>query len=208
MTVDQLLARLTQEGLLLQADATLPSLTQLVTGESIKGSWWGHPRGTEIFNLSNDLADHADVMVIKLVAGKVTFVHRPLWPAVVGVGQAQEAWQTKGLSAVARALLERTQKEGELRPDELVEGRSAKAASFGPFITELEKRLLVQAEQIHTESGAHARVVYSWANWVKARGLGEKPLAPAAGRAKIEAVVSRWNASLGTKAKLPWSGLV
>jgi hypothetical protein len=203
-TVKELLAKLEAEGLLMQADAVLPSLTALITGESIKGSWWGHPKGTEIFNLSNDLEDHADVMVTKLVAGKVTFVHRALWPAVVGVGLAKDSWQLDGLTPVARALFGRVEKEGEIRPDALVEGRQSRATSFGPYITELEKRLLIQSEQVHTESGAHAKVLHSWTSWAKAHALKDRPLAPAAARAALERVVDKWNRELKTKAKLPW----
>ena len=41
----------------------------------------------------------------KLVYGKVTYVHRALWPRVIAVGRAREPWQMKGLAAGARKLL-------------------------------------------------------------------------------------------------------
>lgn len=204
MNVDQLFDQLKIKGLLLQADAQFPSLTGLITGEALKGSWWGHPRGKEIFNLSNDLAEHPDVLVTKLVGGKVTFVHRALWPAVLGVGQARDSWQLAGLSPIARALFDRVQKQGELCPENLVEDRSARAASFGPYITELEKKLLVQSEQIHTESGSHSKIIYSWENWAKAHGFREKVLPLDIARARLEDFVGELNQLSGAKVKLPW----
>jgi hypothetical protein len=47
------------------------------------GSWWGHAKGHEIFWLTRAVRDSSDVLVCRLVAGKVTYVHRRLWPAVV-----------------------------------------------------------------------------------------------------------------------------
>ena len=204
MKLADILVRLESDGLILLADALFPSLVGLVTGESIKGSWWGHARGNEIYNLANEVEDHGDVLVTKLVSGKVTFVHRRLWPAVIGIGQANATWQLKDLSPVARALLKRVEREGEVRPEALVADRSARAASFGKFITELEKRLLIQSAQIHTESGAHARVVYSWETWANVRDFKTKPLVLSAATAALEAVVETLNHEHKAKGKLPW----
>ncbi|MDA2934727.1 hypothetical protein MYX82_10350, partial [Acidobacteria bacterium AH-259-D05] len=35
-------------GLLLESDAILPSVSALVAGAPVRGSWWGHPRGDAI----------------------------------------------------------------------------------------------------------------------------------------------------------------
>jgi len=198
--IDQLVA----DGLILQSDAVFPSVTNLVTGESIKGSWWGHARGTDIFNACTELADHKDVMVTKLVGSKVTFVHRALWAAVLGVGQAKAPWQFKGLSPVAKALFERVQKEGEVKPEALVAGRQARASSFSPYITELEKRMLVIAEEVHTEAGSHARIIYSWDKWAKAHHFKGRPLGLSGAQEILEGVVERLNQKSKAKAKLPW----
>jgi hypothetical protein len=55
----------------------------MVAGEPISGSWWAHPDGHAIFDAVNDLADSPDVVRTRLVGGKVTLVHRRLWPALV-----------------------------------------------------------------------------------------------------------------------------
>jgi hypothetical protein len=61
----------------------VPSLAQTIAGEAIRGSWWGHPKGHLIFLCSRALRESKDILVCRLVGGKVTYVHRRLWPALV-----------------------------------------------------------------------------------------------------------------------------
>jgi hypothetical protein len=78
------MAVLVEHGMLLQsAKGALPNVADLVAGEAIKGSWWGHPAGHQIFAALNELDESSDVVRLRLVKGKVTLVHRRLWPAVV-----------------------------------------------------------------------------------------------------------------------------
>lgn len=65
------------------ARGLVPSLAEAVVGSPIHGSWWSHPRAGEIFQLSRTVREHPDVLVCRLVRGKVTFVHRRLWGALV-----------------------------------------------------------------------------------------------------------------------------
>jgi hypothetical protein len=60
-----------------------PSLAEAVVGRPIKGSWWGHPKGHQIFGLTRAVRASPDVLTCRLVNGKVTYVHRRLWPALV-----------------------------------------------------------------------------------------------------------------------------
>ena len=76
------LAALRTHGLLLESDARLPSVVALVAGGPLRGSWWGHPLGGVIFDLSSWLAARPAVLVTRLVSGKVTYVHRSLWSAL------------------------------------------------------------------------------------------------------------------------------
>jgi len=77
---------LIQHGMLLEsAKGPLPNVAELVAGEPIRGSWWGHPRSHAIFAAINHLAESPDVARTRLVNGKVTLVHRRLWPALVRV---------------------------------------------------------------------------------------------------------------------------
>ena len=64
----RVLAALKRYGLLLQTDARLPNVCALVTGAPVSGSWWAHPGSHDIFRVSCDLAEHRDVLVIKLVS--------------------------------------------------------------------------------------------------------------------------------------------
>ena len=80
-----LLTRLREHGLLLQQDKRLPDVATAVAGEPIRGSWWAHPRAHAIFACLSELEQHPDTLATKLIAGKVTFIHRRLWPALVRV---------------------------------------------------------------------------------------------------------------------------
>ena len=80
------MAVLVKHGMLLEsARGPLPNVAELVAGEPIRGSWWGHQCGHEIFQALNVLADSPDVVRTRLVNGKVTLIHRRLWPALVRV---------------------------------------------------------------------------------------------------------------------------
>ena len=84
MTPEEGLAFVSRHGVVLQAGhGPVPSLAEAVAGGRIRGSWWGHPKGHEIFRVAEAVSEHPDVLVCKLVEGKVTFVHRRLWPALV-----------------------------------------------------------------------------------------------------------------------------
>ena len=61
----------------------MPNLAEAVAGAPIRGGWWGHPKGREIFRALQEVADSPDVLCFRLVARKITFVHRRLWPALV-----------------------------------------------------------------------------------------------------------------------------
>ncbi len=61
----------------------MPSLASAIAGEPIRGSWWAHPRSHEIFEITRAVRDSGEVLVCRLVEGKITYVHRRLWPALV-----------------------------------------------------------------------------------------------------------------------------
>lgn len=84
MTPKQGLAFVKRHGVVLQAArGPVPSLAQAIAGGPMRGSWWGHPKGHEIFRVAEAISESPDVLVCKLVDGKVTYVHRRLWPALV-----------------------------------------------------------------------------------------------------------------------------
>jgi hypothetical protein len=84
MTPKEALTFVKHHGVVLQAArGPVPSLAETIAGGRIRGSWWGHPKGREIFRAAATISDDPEVLVCKLVEGKVTYVHRRLWPAFV-----------------------------------------------------------------------------------------------------------------------------
>ena len=77
-----------QHGIVLEAarHATIFSLADAIAGEALHGSWWAHPQGRAIFAATRALRDSSQVLVCRLVDGKISFVHERLWPAVVRLG--------------------------------------------------------------------------------------------------------------------------
>jgi len=73
-----------QHGVVLaSAKGPVPNLAEAVAGGPIRGSWWGHEKGTEILRALSVVDDSPDVLCFRLVQGKITFVHRRVWPALV-----------------------------------------------------------------------------------------------------------------------------
>ena len=153
---DQVISFLRDAGLLLQADAELASIATIVAGEPITGSWWSHPRAHDIYDVCVALEDEDDILELKLVKGKVTHVHAVLWPALLNVAMAGEAWN----------------REGALRSDEYRNSLD-EPRRLGPAIRQLEQRLLIVTTEFHTEQGSHAKLLETWPHWVSR--LGKKP---------------------------------
>jgi len=186
--IEPLLVRLRQHGLLLQQDKRLPDVASAVAGEPIRGSWWAHPRAHAIFACLSELEQHPDTLLTKLVAGKVTFIDRRLWPAVLAVGVARAPWQFAGLSPGARELYDAVEQHGIL----LAAGRDAK---------QLEQRLLVHGQQVHTDAGHHELRLERWELWAERAGAPSR-LTAHAGQLQIEAAVL---AIGGMVTLLPWA---
>ena len=84
MTPRQALAFVEKCGIALESGrGPVPNLAEAIAGKPIRGSWWGHPKGNAIFACSRAIRRSEDVLTCRLVNGKVTYVHRRLWPALV-----------------------------------------------------------------------------------------------------------------------------
>jgi hypothetical protein len=201
----QVLSQLEKFGLLLQTDTNFPSVCTLITDETLKGSWWYHPMARTIFQVNELLDDHPDVLITKLLSGKVTFVHRRLWPELYAAANSKETWQTDNLSAEAREVLKSVQKKELVRSDEI--RLSKTPAKTGHAVRQLEQRLLVQAHQVHTESGKHAKMLETWDHWAAGAGLGS-PDTPAIDAIRtFEQIVQKLNKKFDGNAMLPWRPL-
>lgn len=195
---------LEKDGLLLEADAVLPSIGTLLAGEPIRGSWWGHPAGTLIFNTCETLVDRDDVLRLKLVLGKVTYVHRRLWPALLTVATARSPWQMQRLASGGKKLLAAVDKAGSLRMDEVSPALAKAVGDVGPAAKDLEARLLVLAGPVHTESGKHVRALEAWSRWQERVGFEATPMTVEAACREIEAAAESQSGKGLTKKSLPW----
>jgi hypothetical protein len=202
---EQIIEELQNSGLLLESDAILPSVAGLVAHEPIRGSWWGHPRGHDIFQATEQLATHPDVIACKLISGKVTYVHRSLWHALFAVAKSRETWQLNRISPSARALLSKVTRKRIMRTDRLPEFRRAKSKAPGKAARELEKRLLVYSEEIHTETGAHAKVLETWEHWAKRIGLARQKTTAAQAKEQLEQRLKLLNTRFEAAGRLPWA---
>lgn len=84
MNATQAIQFIKKHGVVLEsARGSVPNLAEIVAGGKIRGSWWAHPKSQVIFQLTRDVRDSDDILVCRLIHGKVTYVHRRLWPALV-----------------------------------------------------------------------------------------------------------------------------
>lgn len=84
MTAEQAIEFVRTQGIVLEsAQGPVPNFAETVAGEPLRGSWWGHRKSHEIFTVTRAVRDSGDVLVCRLVGGKITYVHRRLWPALV-----------------------------------------------------------------------------------------------------------------------------
>lgn len=98
LTPRQALAFIRKHGVVLESAAgPVPSFAAAVAGGPIRGSWWSHPRSHEIFELTQAVRQREDVLVCRLVDGRITYVHRRLWPSLV---RAAEHFPKKQLAQV------------------------------------------------------------------------------------------------------------
>ena len=186
-------------GLLLSSDSFFPNVTRMVSGRDIVGSWWSDESAHTIFAVSEMLADHSDVLVMKFLHGKVTYVHRELWGQVYSIGLARDDWQLQKLSPAAKSMLKLLDKEGTIQTDKL---RKSLGPRPGDIARELESRLLVHAEQVHTESGKHAKLLESWECWAKRVGYRARAQNSVAARRYLEERVAGIQRS--TRNVFPW----
>jgi hypothetical protein len=95
---------LREQGVVMQsARGPVPSLAERVAGAPIRGSWWGHPSGHEIYRVLNRVRASPDVVAVRLINGKVTLIHRRLWPALVRVADRFPAERLAAIDEVHTA---------------------------------------------------------------------------------------------------------
>jgi hypothetical protein len=82
------LAFVREHGVVLaSARGAAPRLTEAIAGEPIKGSWWAHAKSHEIFRVLKAVSESDEILVCRLLDGKVTLIHRRLWPSLVRIAK-------------------------------------------------------------------------------------------------------------------------
>jgi len=200
--IREILRTLERDGLLLESDPGLPSIASIIAGEPIRGSWWGHKAGKVIYNTCETLIDRGDILRLKLLNGKVTYVHSSLWPELVKVATSKAPWQMDGLSPSARKLLKSVEKSSRVRADEAPAGLAAQDARAAA--KELESRLLVLSCSVHTDSGAHVKALQSWDSWMSQVGIQAKSTEMDTAYAAIEGAARKIGVEPRKRA-LPWT---
>jgi hypothetical protein len=69
----------------------VPNVAEFIAGEPIRGSWWGHPAGKEIYAILTIVDDAPDIVSTRLINGRVTLLHSRIWPSVVRVSDLLDA---------------------------------------------------------------------------------------------------------------------
>jgi hypothetical protein len=94
----QALAYVRKHGVVLMAArGPVPSLAEAIAGAKFRGSWWAHPESRRMFRIFETVRASPQVLTCRLVGGKVTFVHRRLWPALARLASR---WPKSGLAAI------------------------------------------------------------------------------------------------------------
>ena len=87
-TPEEALAFVRVHGVVLaSAKGSVPRLTEAIVGEPIKGSWWAHPKSRHIYAILGAVTHSEDVLVCRLIGGKITLIHRRLWPSLVRLAE-------------------------------------------------------------------------------------------------------------------------
>jgi hypothetical protein len=188
---EELLNELTDRGALLDADANLASVARMIIGGPFRGSSWAHPMVHEIYDLSQKLMHHRDVLYVRLLCAKMTYVHRRIWSELYSVATAGEAWQFEGLPASAMSLFAEVGRRGRITLDELRAQRPGK--DLANDARTLEARLLVHARETHTQSGAHTKLLETWPEWRRTLRFEPIPIAVDRARKTIDDIVARLN---------------
>ncbi|MEI6398933.1 MAG: hypothetical protein WCO71_09200, partial [Pseudomonadota bacterium] len=165
---------------------------------------WGHRAGKDIYNTCEALADHRDVLRVKLINGKVTYVHRKYWRALLTIATAKGLWQMVDLPKDSKELLNIAERDGTVRADVLSKDLQKKIKSPRIAVKILEGRLLALSSSVHTETGAHAKVLESWQHWMQRLRFQLRPMKLDEALAEIQHVVAAQGPGL-KEAKLPWT---
>ena len=175
---------------ILVQDATLPSVTTIVTGEPVRGSWWAHEQAHSIFDVLEALEPDATVRQARRpeadARAPLDSGRRSQPSAATGA-----PWQFDGLGADARAVVDQVDR-GRRAGARRHARRRGRPRPRADVVRDVERRLLAPRRR-----GAHASRAAT--RRCCSRGRAGRPTAaspdpcpiPARARAAFEAAVRR-----------------
>ena len=195
----KILSLLEKDKILLLQDKSFPSIVSKIIGQNIVGSWWGHPMANPIYNGLRWLEDHHPVLIIKLISGKVTYVHESLFADIYSIVREPRDWQLKKLNDDDQAVLKYIQKKKKVVSNDPQLMNLVKDAKKS--LLNLEKKLLVYSSEEHTESGKHIK---EFKIWKDSKISASKPGDYTSALKKIEKHITKLSGDTREKVKLPW----
>ncbi len=151
MTGQEAIRFVDTHGVVLEAaHGPVPCLVEEIAGERIRGSWWSHPKAHTIHLLTGNVRNSHLVHVCRLVGGKVSLVHRRLWPALVRLA---DRLPKERLAAIREVHTER----GHHVVEEI------------PFPDWVPHEVLAEAQMLEEDAAVSAL-----GEWLRAHYLGRK----------------------------------
>lgn len=167
----------------------------MITGSPPIGSWFAHPAAQRIYTLGERMEERPEILIVPLLRGKATLVHRRLWPALLGAATSGEPWQMRGLAPAHRTLFHRVERDRLLNVQRDVQGLPLpRGRTVGDLARTLERRLLVYGRSIHSPTGRHEKELMSWDCLRSERRIVARGVSPNAARSLLEGAAA---ASLG-----------
>lgn len=199
----KVLTALKRHGLLLISDPNIPSVVSLVTGEKVKGSWWGHPKGNLIYNLLQEIEDSPDLISVKFFNKKLTLIERIHWNALYRMAIERDDWQLKKLTKEHLDLLSLIDRKKKLSAEDEI--FKIGPSEVGKLASKLEERLLIFSESVHTDSGKHVRMLYTWPQVIKEKKHVVEKLSLDEAAQYFEEIAGQIEKESGFCPKLPWN---
>lgn len=94
LTFEDSVGLILQHGVVLEsANGPVPNLVAAIVGAPVRGSWWSHPQGRQIYAVLQRVMTHPDIALCRLVNAKRTLLHRRVWPALLPLADQFSAAQ-------------------------------------------------------------------------------------------------------------------
>ena len=190
---------LQENKIVLLQDKSFPNIVTYIVGRKIKGSWWGHPLANPIYNGLNWLEKNKIFLSVKLIDGKVTYLHKSLISDFYSIVKKPRDWQLKNLKEDDLKMLQHISQNSIIFSDDetlkLVVNEPKKNLST------LEKKLLIHSVEVHTSSGMHVKKIMTWKNSNISCSSKKDYLSA---KFEIEKIVFKLCEKTGAKVKLPW----